>query len=336
MAQQQQKQQLPMQPGAPGAAPTPTTTGIERLAKMEEHLVSKLRQQTYQEARKRGEPVHGHTSVAILLLGGFSWLLQLAAICTCSWRQDWQGVFMYPTTRSWGLFWVKGVETLSWHTFQDRTCNYAGQLNFFAACGSPICQWYELKCKIYYEMSILNYVVGIIMVITLMWHGLCLLLTFKKTPRMLYWAANLWWVVALNHLFALTVHWKLMSEWFGQLIAVSFYPDPSFGASAIMSCLSLFLIFICAGLGSILSSMWPRECLESDDEDSELSDDEAAERRHRRDIRRKRGKRVEDDSSDEDNQGPRKMPAPPPTSMAQQGQFPPQGQYMPQQNVGYH
>lgn len=315
--------------------PPNPNVGLDKVAKVDELLMSRLKKDTYQQRRKDGRPVHSMNSIGILVLASMAWLLQVAALSFSNWRQDWKGMFFSTTTRGWGLFTVSGRETLSWHTFQARSCLIWGQLNTFAACGSPICQWYELKCRVYYDMMRVNYACAVLFVVELVIHAACIVLTARMKPRTLYWASVWWWVVVFMHLIVLLVHWMLMEELFGQLTAESFYPDPDFGVAFIASVFSLFFLFFIAGLGFILSATWPMQSLASDSEEDSDSDDSGNERRQRRAVRRNRrkneGKKKFDDSSSEDlpglppSSGPSSAPMQAPYQQAPYQQAPPVG-----------
>eukprot|EP00929_Paragymnodinium_shiwhaense_P041479 TRINITY_DN21531_c0_g1_i1.p1 TRINITY_DN21531_c0_g1~~TRINITY_DN21531_c0_g1_i1.p1 ORF type:complete len:379 (+),score=48.21 TRINITY_DN21531_c0_g1_i1:105-1241(+) len=296
----------PLEQGlGPVSSPNPAA-GMEKVARMEELLIKRLGKDTYENRRKEGRPNHTMASITVLILSSIAWVMQAGAIMTPAWRNDWKGMFGYFGSRSWGLWSVSGVRTQSWNEFQTTACKIWGRLNTFAMCQSPICQWYQVKCQSYYEMSMLNYGCGVAFVVCLGIHSVCIFFTAKMTPRTLYWASIWWWVVIVSQLLLLITHYALMESMFGELIAQSFYPDPAFGPSFVASVMALVCLMCCGGLGTILSSIWPMRNLDSDSEDS-LSDDSGDEkelRRKRRQARRRRGKKVDDTSSDEDYSQP--------------------------------
>jgi len=202
--------------------------------------------------------------VTVLILGVVAWFLQLAAIVLPQWRVDWSGSYGYGHRRSWGLFVVVGKKMQSWQAYQSFACRYWGQLRVFNDCQSPICKWYETKCRVYIDMQIVNYSVGFLFVLELIVHLVCLGLTARLTSRSLRWASSWWVVVAIAHVIAFGSHYFLMEELFADLNKESFYPDPSFGLSFVFSVVALFcLCWVVLG-ASNLSSKWPEEGFQED------------------------------------------------------------------------
>lgn len=274
---------------------------MAKIARAEELRIKRLQKDTYSARVKEGRTRHSSTSITVLILGSLSFILQLGAVLMPYWHTDFVGAYGYGASRSWGLFQVSGKLKKGWHEIMTDTCRYWGRLNLFASCSSPICIWYQVKCKTYYEMSMLGYGVGFLFIVELFIHVICLAFTWKLTPRTLAWACIWWWAVIIIHISCFLLYFCISQELFGNLEALSFYPSPSFGVSSVFSGLALFMLMWVTFLGYQLSIMWPRVDLDSSDSESGSESETSHEGRvRRREIRRRRGKKGADDSSSTD------------------------------------
>lgn len=218
------------------------------------------------------DPKHGQSSTWIIICGILGFLMLLLAVVIPNWKANYMGLPLYPFRRTWGLFTVMGRTNQFHHQQMSKACDY-GTLKVGNLCTSPICRWYLLKCQVYYEMTITSYCIGVLFLIPIFVHGLCLYWTFSLTRRSIRWAARWWFLLFLGQL-TLFITWHVMLDTlFEQLNEKAMYPSPYLGVGSIALLISSTSQFICAFLGHILKDMWPEE--EDDDSDRSSSSDDS-------------------------------------------------------------
>eukprot|EP00933_Yihiella_yeosuensis_P064850 TRINITY_DN68398_c0_g1_i1.p1 TRINITY_DN68398_c0_g1~~TRINITY_DN68398_c0_g1_i1.p1 ORF type:complete len:371 (+),score=61.97 TRINITY_DN68398_c0_g1_i1:128-1240(+) len=239
---------------------------------LEEAYIKRQKKNTYKERRKEGRTRHGQTSITQLILAGLGLLFNIMAWVVPSWRQSWVQLIGYSSRRGWGLFQVTGQKSQWHHSIAEKTCVYFGELKIGNICASPICKWYQLKCRVYTDMSIGSYVIAFVFTLCVIIHVACLGFTFKMTPTTLRWA-SVWFTVAAICEIGCVVSWWVWTEsLFEELDEESVYPPPPPGLAFFAVCIAATFLVINAVLAMRLSHMWPEVDLDSPDWDSEPSE----------------------------------------------------------------
>jgi len=290
----------------------------------EDLYLERMENNTYAARKERGQPVHGTTSTWLMILACLSWVMHFAACLIPEWRVDHMGVFGYGHRRSWGLFSVHGVTKMWWQDVQTNTCRYWGQMRVFNSCQSPICQWYQVKCRAYTDMWYVSSIIAVFFFWGLFIHAACIYMTSRMTPRMLKWAAYWWTLAIIFHAAGWIAHWLIFEDLFGRLEALSWYPDPQPGSSLILSGMALFFECIVIFFAWQMHFFWPdvlEDALDSESEtDSDASSTATPTKPTKKKQKKKGKKKGKDDSSsssDSDDGPPSKQ-----QQQQQQQQYP--------------
>lgn len=233
-----------------------------------ERQLKKLKEDSYAVRREEGRPKHGQTSFAILGIGAISWFFFALAIVLPKWRANYMGMLGYPHSRSWGLFSIVGLETVSYHDYMGNMCRYYSQMAPGGLCMTPICLWYRTKCMVSMNLCAAHYATAFFFALVLVLHSLCLVWTMRMTPRLIRWAATWWCAQVVLHFAVLMFYIFMSSDCFVSLDNESMYPEPNFSWCFYMECLVILCTCTNAILGMTLMKMWP-ESSSSSEEDSE-------------------------------------------------------------------
>jgi len=245
-----------------------------------ERQLKKLKEDSYAVRREEGRPKHGQTSFAVLAIGAISWFFFALALVLPKWRANYMGMLGYPHSRSWGLFAIIGLETVSFHDYMGNMCRYYSQMAPGGLCMTPICLWYRTKCMVSMNMCATHYATAFCFSLILILHTLCLVWTMRMTPRLIRWAATWWCAQCVLHIAVLIFYILMSADCFVSLDNESMYPEPNFSWSFYMEVLVILCICTCAVLSLTLMKMWP-ESSSSGEESTEEDSDELEEEEQR-------------------------------------------------------
>ncbi|CAD7949850.1 unnamed protein product [Amoebophrya sp. A120] len=153
--------------------------------------------------------------------------LQLVVL---GWMRKTEGGYnLFIQVRYWSWWGVETESQVEWLEWAAQQCDYFTKNNLmFVGCQSPICIWYRLKCKMYNEMAVYQYIVACVMSLALILQFRALLWTTSFSPRELRYAFVSMFCAMWSFVITFFGFDMAMDAVFSQLDRESYYPNPPY------------------------------------------------------------------------------------------------------------
>lgn len=189
----------------------------------------------------------GKQGMAVTVACTVFFLMLCAYVCP-EWLGNGAGMNGYMKRRSWGLFYVSGMQRQSHHQIYQSTLLYCSKLHVAAQCIQPLCRYYRAKATAYEMIMLGSYFCAFLITIALVLMGAGIRQLRHNASERTKWAITCFLCALLVSLSGIGIYIFMTDDAFESINVEAMYPVPAYSFGIFLMGFALMMDVVLIGL----------------------------------------------------------------------------------------